>query len=317
VSAGLHQPRILEAIRAGLTGAPKRLPVECLYDDLGSALFEAITLLPEYGLTRADRRLFERHAGELAALTPAPLDVVELGSGSGRKTRVLLEHLAASGPVRYLPVDVSRGALEDCARETGRLPGVTVLPFEALHIDGMDRAAAARRDGIPMLVLFLGSNIGNFDRAEARAFLARIRAALRPGDAVLLAADLDKPEGMLLAAYDDPGGVTAAFNLNALGRLNRELGADFDLRRFAHQARYDRSERRIEMHLVSTRHQDVRLEGLDIEVTFGEGEALWTESSYKFSPGEIARMGGEVGFRCAAEWTDGEWPFNQTLLVAR
>jgi L-histidine N-alpha-methyltransferase len=317
MSAGLRDPGLMEAIRRGFAATPKRLPVECFYDDLGSALFEAITLLPEYGLSRAGRRLFERHAGEMGALLARPVDVVELGSGSGRKTRILLEELAAASPVHYLPVDVSPAALEDCAREIGRLKGVTVLLFEGTYLDGMERAAAARRDGASMLVLFLGSNIGNLDRTGARSFLARIRSILRRGDGLLVAADLDKREDALLAAYDDPLGLTAAFNLNALGRINRELGGRFDLTHFAHKALYDRSERRVEMHLVSARDQEVAVEALQLEVTFRKGETLWTESSYKFARGEIAAMGEAVGFRCAAEWVDEEWPFSQTFLLAR
>ncbi len=316
MSAGLRDPIHMDAIRRGLTSSPKTLPVQCFYDDLGSALFEAITLLPEYGLSRAGRRLLESHAGEMTGLVKGTLDVVELGSGSGRKTRILLEKLAASSPVRYLPVDVSPAALEDCGREIGRLPGVSVVPFEATYIEGLDQATSARRTGATVLVLFLGSNIGNLDRAEARAFLARVRGTLRRGDALLVAADLDKREEVLLAAYDDSLGVTAAFNLNALARLNRELDATFDLKRFVHRARYDREQRRVEMHLVAARDVAVRIGALGLEIALREGETLWTESSYKFAPGEIAAMGEAVGFRLAAEWTDLEWPFAQTLLVA-
>jgi L-histidine Nalpha-methyltransferase len=315
-ATGLRDPRVLEEIRAGLRGAPKRLPVECFYDDLGSALFEAITLLPEYGLTRAGRRLLERHAPEVAALVPPAVEVVELGSGTGRTTRILLESLLRRAPVRYVPVDISAAALAECERELGRLPGLTVDPQRANHLQGLAAAARGRRADSTLLVLFLGSNLGNFDRAAAAAFVARIRQPLRPGDALLLAADLEKAEDVLLPAYDDPLGLTAAFDLNALARLNRELGADFDLSAFRHRALYDRRERRIEMHLVSTREQRARIPALGLEVELAKGESIWTESSYRFAPGELARMGAEAGFRTAADWTDEEWPFNQVLLVA-
>jgi dimethylhistidine N-methyltransferase len=308
---------LLAAIRAGLSASAKRLPFECFYDALGSALFEAITLLPEYGLTRAGQRLFERHAEAMASLLPAPLDVVELGSGSGRKTRILLERLVSRGGLQYFPVDVSRGALEECLRELGSLSDVAVRPIEATHVEGLGLAAAERRPGASLLVLFLGSNIGNFDREEGRCFVGEVRRALRPGDGLLLAADLEKPEQVLLEAYDDPIGLSAAFNLNALARLNRELGADFELRRFVHRVRYVGEDRRVEMRLESLRDQEVRVKALGMVVSFRKGETLWTESSYKFARGEIARVGEASGFECAAEWTDEEWPFSQTLLFAR
>ncbi len=314
---GLRAPQLLEKIRAGLEATQKRLPPECLYDDLGSALFEAITLLPEYGLTRAGLRLFSRHAAQMAERLSLPLDVVELGSGSGRKTRLLLERLGVRGSVRYHPVDISAAALAACVREIGRLDGVEIEPLEASHLDGLHGAATARRPEAALLVLFLGSNIGNFARNEARRFVASIRGELRRDDTLLLAADLVKPEAVLQAAYDDPTGVTAAFNKNALGRLNRELGANFDLREFRHQARWNPGERRMEMHLVTQRAQRVHVAELGIQFDLAPGESVWTESSHKFEPGEIAQLGAETGFAAVAEWTDHDWPFAQTLLVAR
>jgi L-histidine Nalpha-methyltransferase len=314
---GLRDERVMNAIRAGLTARPRWLPFECFYDDLGSALFEAITLLPEYGLTRAGRRLLERHAAEVAGLLPAPLDVVELGSGSGRTTRVLLEALARRGPLRYVPVDISAAALRENVREVGGLPGVTVEPQRASHFDGLHAGASRRRPGSTVLALFLGGSIGNFDRATAAAFLAGVRQALRPGDALMVAGDLEKAEDLLLAAYDDPIGLTAAFNLNALARLNRELGADFDLPSFSHRAAYDREARRVEMHLLSAVAQEAHIRALDLVVSLSKGETIWTESSYRFAPGELGAMGEAAGFRPLAEWTDTEWPFAQSLLVAR
>jgi dimethylhistidine N-methyltransferase len=305
---------VLAAIRAGLSERPRRLPPECFYDDLGSALFEAITLLPEYGLTRAGVRLFTRHAPEMAARLRGALDVVELGSGSGRKTRLLLEELVRGGSVRYLPVDISAAALGECAREIGERASLWVEPIQASHLEGLRKAAGERRDGAAVLVLFLGSNIGNFNREEQGGFVRAIREELRPGDALLLAADLEKPESVLLPAYDDPIGLTAAFNLNVLARLNRELGADFDPRGFSHWARYDKGERRMEMHLVSLRPQRALIPALDLALELAQGESLWTESSYKFARGEIARLGQSAGFTLRAEWVDQEWPFCQVLF---
>jgi L-histidine Nalpha-methyltransferase len=219
--------------------------------------------------------------------------------------------------VRYFPVDISAAALEENVREVGRLEGVEVEPLQASHFEGLRAAAERRRPQCAMLALFLGGNIGNFDRSGAAAFIGRVREALRPGDALMIAADLEKPEEVLLAAYDDPIGLTAAFNLNVLARLNRELGADFDLKAFAHRAAYDRKERRVEMHLVSKVTQAVHVRALGLEVAFVRGEILWTESSYRFAPGELVRMCEAAGFQLAAEWTDHEWPFAQTLLLAR
>lgn len=312
----LREPRILDAIRAGLAASPKRLPFECFYDELGSALFDAITLLPEYGLTRAGLRLLRRNARAIAGRLAPPADVVELGSGSGRNTQVLLEALAERGPVAYRPVDISPAALAESERHLGRLPGVGVTPILADHLAGLREGVARRRPGARVLVLFLGGNIGNFEPDAACRFLVRLRNALSEGDALLIGADLEKPEADLLAAYDDALGVTAAFNLNVLVRLNRELGASFDLGRFAHRARYDAAERRIEMHLVSLHDQVVRVEALELDLALARGETIWTESSQRFAPGEIARWGEDVGFRTEAEWVDAEWPFAHTLMVA-
>jgi L-histidine N-alpha-methyltransferase len=314
---GLREPSVADAIRTGLAQAPRRLPFECFYDDLGSALFVAITELPEYGLSRAERRLLTDRRGEIAELLPSPLEVVELGSGSGRTTRRLLEALVDRGPVRYHPVDISAAALEECRREMFDVRGLTVAPFEGSHLEGLEASMARRRPGATVLALFLGSNLGNFDRDLAQDFLREIRKRLRPGDGLLLGADLVKPEPMLLAAYDDPAGVSAAFNRNALARINRELEGDFDVAAFAHRAVYDPLERRVEMHLSSPRAQHVRVKGLGLEFTLAPGETIWTESSHKFLPGELPHMGEEAGFSSLAEWTDDEWPFALSLLVAQ
>jgi dimethylhistidine N-methyltransferase len=302
------------AVRAGLTReGQKSLPCQYLYDAVGTALFNAICLLPEYGLTRADDRLLRTHAADVARAVPGVTRVVELGSGDGIKTRHVLEALRCGKPLRYYPVDVSATALEACRALLGGV--ADVRPVHASYLDGLT-TAVARRSRAPLLVLFLGGTIGNFNRAEALGFLRAVRRRLRPGDALLVGADLVKPEAQLLAAYDDPAGVTAAFNLNLLARINRELSADFGLDRFAHEARYDRRHKRIEMHLRSRSEQQVHIAALGLTIKFRRRETIWTESSHKFEVSEILAMAAGAGFRPAAQWIDEEWPFSETLLVA-
>jgi dimethylhistidine N-methyltransferase len=302
-------------VRAGLTcDGQKTLPCRYFYDDVGSALFDAITCLPEYGLTRADARLVQWHASEIAARVPGHVVLAELGSGSGAKTRPILERLAARHDVLYYPIDVSPAALERCARELAPLGAV--VPLEANYLDGLKSVAEQRPPGTALLVLFLGSTIGNFEPDAAIDFLAAVRSRLLPGDALLLGADLVKPLEQLLLAYDDPAGVTAAFNLNLLGRINRELAADFDLRQFEHLARYDAEAQRIEMHLRSRCLQTVTIREADLVVDFVAGETIWTESSHKFLPEQIAPMARASGFRLERQWIDCDWPFAESLLRA-
>jgi L-histidine Nalpha-methyltransferase len=304
-------------VREGLSSSDgKRLPSRYLYDALGSALFDAICLLPEYGLLRADQRVLERAAPELGRLLGPVQLVVELGSGSGVKVRALLQALARGGPLTYRPIDLSPSAIERCRREIGNLPGVTFAGTEGDFLEGLQRAVSARRGADPLLLLFLGSTIGNFDRPSAARFLLDVRARLHEGDAFLLGTDLVKPVAQLLAAYDDAAGVTAAFDLNLLGRINRELDGDFDLRSFAHEARWNAAERRIEMHLVSQRDQLVRVRAAGLHVAFRRGETIWTESSVKFTPKEPAELAASAGFHCIAQWIDDRWPFAESLLVA-
>ncbi|HYM79904.1 MAG TPA: L-histidine N(alpha)-methyltransferase [Candidatus Limnocylindria bacterium] len=304
-------------VRVALGGTgQKTLPSKYLYDPVGSALFEAICWLPEYGLTRADERLLNRHAAEIVERVPGSLVVAELGSGSGRKTRWLLEALALRQPVGYYPIDISHAALERCEQELCRLASVRVMPLEAEYFDGLSEVARLRRPGERLLVLFLGSTLGNFDRPVADAFLKRLRTALRPGDAVLVGTDLVKPIERLIAAYNDPAGVTAAFNRNVLARINRELDGDFDLARFTHVARYDDETRRVEMHLRSEGRQRVRIRGAGLSIVFEPGETIWTESSHKYGPRESIEMGERAGFRGEGQWLDQEWPFAETLLIA-
>lgn len=302
-------------VRRGLgRSGQKELPPSHLYDELGSVLFEAITHLPEYGLTRADARLLERHAPEIAARLSPDMLVAELGSGTGTKTRYVLEALGDRQIVDYYPIDVSAGALRACATELDSVANVN--PVNAPYLEGLRQATRSRRPGQSMLVLFLGSTVGNFDREAALRFLQDVRALLRPGDAMLIGADLIKSVPRMLIAYDDPVGVTAAFNKNVIARMNRELSANFDLRKFAHEARWNQAGRRIEMHLRSTCEQRVEIPAADLTVWLKDGETIWTESSHKFEPRELTAMAEAAGFAEDACWIDNEWPFAENLWRA-
>jgi dimethylhistidine N-methyltransferase len=294
----------------------RELPSMYLYDELGTALFEAITLLPEYGLTRAEERLLHRHAGNILDRLAPPVAVVELGSGSGRKTRWILEALADREPVAYYPIDISATALIKCHQELGHIGAISIVGLETSYLEGLQEVEARRRPDQTLLVLFLGSTIGNFDPAAADTFLRNIRRHLTPGDALLLGADVEKPVHDMLLAYDDPAGVTAAFNLNLLARINRELRADFILRDFEHHVRYQQATRRIEMHLRSTRQQTVSIRAADLTCTFSEGETIWTEACHKFRVEEIPSMARRAGFLCEVQWIDTEWAFAENLLIA-
>lgn len=304
-------------VRAGLTRpGQKELPSKYLYDNVGSALFEVISHLPEYGLTRADERLLRRHADEIVDRLSGPVAVAELGSGSGKKTRWLLEALCRRQRTSYYPVEISHSALVMCERELRDIDRISIVGFEREYLDGLLEVAAYRKSGQRLFVLFLGSTIGNFDRPAGVKFLAEVRHILQPGDAMLLGTDLEKPSAQLLAAYDDELGVTAAFNLNLLSRVNRDLGADFDLREFVHLAKINTEARSVEMHLQSQRRQIVRIPAAEIVVEFAEGETIWTESSHKYSVDEIANTAREAGFRCENQWIDEQWPFAENLLIA-
>jgi dimethylhistidine N-methyltransferase len=294
----------------------RELPSMYLYDEVGTALFEAITLLPEYGLTRAEERLLSRHAGTMLEHLPPPVSVVELGSGSGRKTRWILEALAEREPVAYFPIDISAAALIKCHRELGHLGAVSIVGLEASYLEGLQEAASRRLPDQTLLVLFLGSSIGNFDPPAADHFLRDIRRQLQPGDALLLGTDIEKAVDEMLLAYDDPTGVTAAFNLNILARINRELGGDFHLPGFEHEVRYQDRDRRIEMHLRSTRNQTLSIRAADFTCTFREGETIWTEACHKFRVEDIPALARRTGFLCEAQWIDTEWAFAENLLVA-
>jgi L-histidine N-alpha-methyltransferase len=294
----------------------KELPSKYLYDEVGSALFDVICLLPEYGLSRAGMRTLERYSGEIVNSVPGPVVVAELGSGSGQQTRWVLEALARRQRVNYDQIDISGSALFRCQQELGHIDLVSLVGFERAYLDGLQEVAARRKDEERLFVLFLGSTIGNFDRPAGDQFLREVRSILREGDALLLSTDLEKPVPTLILAYDDPAGVTAAFNKNLLARINRELGGDFDLKHFEHVVRWDEAERRIEMHLRSTVWQRVTIRQAGFRFQLREGETIWTESSHKYDGKAVVQMGERSGYRCAGQWFDAEWPLAQNLFFA-
>jgi dimethylhistidine N-methyltransferase len=304
-------------VRVGLTQpGQKELLSKYLYDEVGSALFEVICALPEYGLTRAGQRLLRRHASDIVERLSLPVAVAELGSGSGKKTRWILEALCRRQSTSYYPIEISHSALVMCERELGDMEAISIVGFEREYLDGLLEVAARRRDGEHLMVLFLGSTIGNFDRPADAKFLREVRRILRAGDSLLLSTDLEKPVSQLLEAYDDPLGVTAAFNLNLLARINRELDADFVLQDFQHVARFNPESCSIEMHLRSLRPQAVNIRKADLSITFRDDETIWTETCHKYSLDELFRLAQDTGFRPEAQWIDEEWPFAENLWIA-
>ncbi|HSR50743.1 MAG TPA: L-histidine N(alpha)-methyltransferase [Acidobacteriota bacterium] len=304
-------------VRDGLLDdGQKTLPPHLLYDEVGSALFEAITKLGEYGLTDAEERNLQKCAPQLARMCRPEVTVIELGSGSGRKTRLILESLAERGPVEYDAIDVSEEALKQCGREMEDIANVTFRGVQGTYMEGLKQALSERPQGRQVLLLFLGSTLGNLELDEAQDFLCSLRDMLDPGDLFFLGADMVKDEDALLTAYDDPAGVTAAFNLNLLSRLNRELDADFQLHRFQHQVRYDRDLQRVEMHLRSLRDQTVEIKGLDVRFDLRRGETIHTESSHKFREEDLHQMAERAGFGILRCWVDQRWAFSDCLWTA-
>jgi L-histidine N-alpha-methyltransferase len=307
-------------VRRGLAAGRKTLPPKYFYDELGSQLFEAICLLPEYYLTRAEAEIFARHSAEIVARAAggSAVTLFELGSGSATKTRRIVEALVArQGALKYVPVDISPAALEAGAHALLQdFDGLNVSAYASDYDAALPLLGGEMREGECSLVLFLGSNVGNFDREGAREFLKKVRRVLRAGDALLLGADLKKERAVLEAAYDDALGVTAAFNLNLLARINRELQADFSLRDFLHVALYDEREGRVEMHLESAREQTVNLGALGISVDFREGERVHTENSYKYDLAGLSALAAETGFERAETWLDSAGRFSSNLFVA-
>ncbi len=290
-------------VREGLGAAAKWLPAKLFYDEAGSALFEQITELPEYYLTRTERAIFESYAAEILEAAGPSLTMVELGAGTATKTCVLIEELLRRQPrALFYPIDVSPSALQEAVAQLGRqFPPLRVNPIIADYTGGVE---ALNRISGRKLVLYIGSSIGNFEPDQAVRVLRRIRRTLRAGDALLLGADFAKSPKVLIPAYDDPQGVTAAFNKNVLVRINRELGANFDPDTFRHVALWNRRCSRIEMHLESTIAQQVFIPMLDMDLSFAEGERIHTENSYKYTDEMIESILRESGFKLEQSWQD-------------
>jgi L-histidine Nalpha-methyltransferase len=296
---------------------PRELPSRYLYDALGSALFEAICHLPWYRITRAESRLLAMHGPEVFRLLAPLSDIVELGPGGGEKLKLLLEGAPRGAhPLEVHLVDVSSRALQTAGERLAALDGVRVVPHPAEYSEGLQKAAARVAGAGRTLVLLLGSNIGNFDTTCAAALLDSIRTNVESGDALLLGTDLVKPERELVLAYDDPLGLTAAFNRNLLARINAELGGDFDIEQFAHRAVWNPGESRMEMYLVARVAQHVRIPASRVAFTMAAGEAIWTESSYKYRPDTVVAMLDAARFRTTAQWIDKADAFALTLADA-
>lgn len=307
------------SVRAGLSSPRKFLSSMYLYDSIGSILFEAICQLREYKCTVGEKRNLRRIGSQLCDAVPGLGRIIELGGGSGEKAAILLAsvHNRMGNEIVFHNIDISAKALEFSQATIAGLPGVTFVPHRNDFENGLAEALSMRKGSEQVVVLFLGSSIGNFDREKATSLLKAIRNMLRPGDHLLLGTDLVKDRERLVNAYDDPQGVTAAFNMNILARINFELGANFNLRQFRHEARWvTQGDKRVEMHLVSTTSQRVHIPGAGLTIDFNRGESILTEKSHKYTADEIAQWAAEVGFSLTQQWIDDQSLFADNLLKA-
>lgn len=311
------QAEFARDVLEGLSNKPRQLFPKYLYDDLGSRLFDAICYVDEYYLTRAERQILTNRADEIVAAVPDCRTLIELGSGSAEKTRKIIEALMRKqGELLFIPVDISATALEESSRSLLQsYPGLRIRGYAADYFDGL--AALQPLEGGPALVLFLGSNIGNFEQADAITFLRAIRKVLRKEDALLLGADLKKDRATLEAAYNDALGVTRAFIVNELARINRELGGDFDLWAFGLRSVYNAAAGRVEVYVESLRSQTVNIRGLNLSLSLDAGERIHMEQSYKYSVDELATMAQQSGFQLTQTWLDDQSRFSSNLLRAR
>ena len=305
-----------EDVRRGLSSSPKQLFPKYLYDSLGSRLFDAICHVDEYYPTRAENEILTRHAHEMVAGIPDCRTLIELGSGSADKTRSIIEAmLHRQTELLFIPVDISVSALEKSSRALlAAYPSLQIEAYAADYLDGL--AAMQPLPSGPALMLFLGSNIGNFEKADALNFLLAIRRMLRPGDALLLGADLKKDRATLEAAYNDALGVTRAFIVNELARINRELGANFDLWAFGLRSVYNEEAGCVEVFLESLRAQSVTISGLEMSITFAAGEWIHMEHSFKFDADGLVEMGLQSGFGLEKTWLDSKGLFSSNLFRA-
>lgn len=307
---------LAEDVRRGLSTEPKRFLPKYFYDELGSQLFEAICLLPEYYLTRAENEILELYADEIVSSLDGNTTLLEMGSGSASKTRLIIEAILRKQPeLLFIPVDISAYALDSSSRILLQsYPQLSIEAYAADYFAGL--AELEKKPRARTLALFLGSNVSNFDPEDALKFLRALRLVLRDGDALLLGADLKKDKSVLEAAYNDALGVTAAFNLNVLARINRELGGDFDLRAFQHHAFYNEEPGRVEIYIESLIEQTVAIKQLEMEVKFHKGELIHTENSYKYDLSDIAKLAEETGFTRSRSWLDKGEQFSSNLLLA-
>lgn len=310
-----HIATFADDVERGLLSKPKKLPPKYFYDDLGSALFEAITRLPEYYLTSAETEILREYGWEIVRLLRSPFEIVELGSGSATKTRLLIEEtLRVQAALHYRPIDISADALRSSASSlVDAYPRLTITGYAADYFTIL--GSRDLRLGHPVLALLLGSNIGNYEPAQMGRLFVALASSLRPGDGLLVGADLRKDRATLELAYDDPTGVTAAFNKNLLARINREFGANFDLRSFDHVARYDEEQGAVFSFLEARTAQHVRVEKLGLDAAFAAGERLHTESSYKFSVEDLDVRAAQAGFTLARTWFDRKRLFSVNLFL--
>jgi dimethylhistidine N-methyltransferase len=308
-------PTFGQEVAAGLRAVPKHLSAKFLYDEVGSALFEAITHLPEYYLTRAETEILREWGWEIVRVLDAPVDFLELGSGSAIKTRILIEEaLRVQRSLCYSPIDISGEALRASSQLlVDSYPELSIRAYAGDYFDvlGSSELKLERKT----LAMFMGSNIGNYEPAQARRIVGLLASVLRPGDGLLLGTDLKKDRVTLERAYDDPAGVTAAFDRNVLARINRELGGDFSPRDFEHVVRYDEGRGCIDSYLEAKRDMRVTLAENGVYLTFSRGERIHVESSYKFSEEDVAALGAATGFRLRNTWHDRADAFSVSLLV--
>jgi L-histidine Nalpha-methyltransferase len=302
-------------VRDGLTATPKTLSSKYFYDDVGSALFDAITHVPEYYLTAAETEILREWGWEIVRLLDEPVEFLELGSGSANKTRVLIEEaLRVQSGLRYSPIDISVDTLRASSMAlVEHYKELRVRAYAGDYFTVLQSGALAFERRV--LAMLMGSNLGNYQPKAARQLITLVGHALRPGDGLLLGVDRKKDAATLELAYDDPAGVTAAFNRNLLSRINRELRATFDPRAFKHVARYDAKRGSVDSFLESQSEQRVRIEAVEVDVHFARGEAIHTESSYKFNEGDITALAAAGGFELRKTWTDRASRFDVHLLV--
>ena len=305
---------LAEAVRSGLTASPKSIPSRFFYDEKGSLLFEEISKLHEYYLTRSEKEILQENSQHIASHFPDPINMAELGSGSASKTRHLIEaFIETHGKLCYIPVDISRSILEKSSLDLVKdYENIEILALAYEYVEGLQRIS--KLNNRRKLILWLGSNIGNLERGEAVSFLRRVRTTMGINDRFLIGIDLRKDRSTLERAYNDIKGVTAEFNKNLLTQINRELGGNFDLNAFQHQVQYDEKSGAVQMYLVSLKDQKIAIQGLDLEIAFESGETIHTENSFKYSLEEIESLASESGYVIDAQWKDQEGSFSENLL---